>query len=298
MKIIIDERENLLWGTLLTMPIFENIQFIKQVLPLGDIILQQDDGTTISIMERKTLNDLLSSIKDGRYEEQSYRLKNTTECPIHNIIYLIEGNIHTLSIKDRRLIFSSTASLHFFKGFQVSRTNSIQESAEYILYMTDKLDRNLKKKIPLFHGSFTNTNMENILITENLKPDQTGNDEIVESQRTPDNYCSVVKKVKKDNITPDNIGEIILCQIPGISSVTAIAIMKKFSNFTHFLDELRSDPNCLNNIQCESKGKLRKINKSCIENLKKFFVALPLKNEENNTPVVLESLPMIIDENP
>ena len=54
----------------------------------------------------------------------------------------------------------------------------------------------------------------------------------------PADYCNVVKKVKKDNVTPGNIGEIILCQIPGISSITAIAIMKHFDNFPDFINKI------------------------------------------------------------
>jgi crossover junction endonuclease MUS81 len=40
------------------------------------------------IVERKTSDDLAASIRDGRYDEQKYRLKN---CGINNVIYLIEG---------------------------------------------------------------------------------------------------------------------------------------------------------------------------------------------------------------
>ena len=43
------------------------------------------------IIERKSLNDLASSIKDGRYAEQSFRLSNI-EHHNHNIVYLIEGD--------------------------------------------------------------------------------------------------------------------------------------------------------------------------------------------------------------
>ena len=46
----------------------------------------------IILIERKSLNDLESSIKDGRYSEQSIRL-NSSEIHNHNIYYLIEGNI-------------------------------------------------------------------------------------------------------------------------------------------------------------------------------------------------------------
>lgn len=262
-KILIDERENALWEKIDQMPKFETITLIKQVLPLGDIIIQQDDGTTISIIERKTLSDLLASIKDGRYEEQSYRLRHTTECSIHNIIYIIEGNMNSISMKERRVVYSSMASLHFFKGFQILHTSSPYETLEMIICMADKIYRNLKKNNILYSTSVSTSTQE----TESSQP-------------TVENYCSVVKKVKKDNITPDNIGEIILCQIPGISTITAVAIMKQFSNFTHFLEELKTNPTCLDNIYCDSKGGMRKINKSCIENLKKFFL---VENTNTNT---------------
>jgi hypothetical protein len=79
--------------------------------------------------------------------------------------------------------------------------------------------------------------------------------------------------VKKDNITPDNIGEIILCQIPGISSVTAIAIMKQFSNFPTFIEELNKNPGCLDGIVLESNGKMRKISKAVCDNIRRFLLS-------------------------
>ena len=77
-------------------------------LPIGDVIIksiiknrnsenmEMVTGTETEelIIERKSISDLLSSIKDGRYEEQSYRL-NGSQTHNHNIIYLIEGGILT-----------------------------------------------------------------------------------------------------------------------------------------------------------------------------------------------------------
>ena len=60
-------------------------------LDIGDIILYKNEKEKI-IIERKTLKDLESSLKDGRYIEQSYRLNGYT-LHNHNIIYLIEGCI-------------------------------------------------------------------------------------------------------------------------------------------------------------------------------------------------------------
>ena len=69
-----------------------------------------------------------------------------------------------------------------------------------------------------------------------------------------------------------NIGEIILSQIPGISTVSAIAVMKKFGTISNLVDSIRNDPTCLNDIVCETKGKTRKIGKNVVENILKFLV--------------------------
>ena len=41
-------------------------------------------------------------------------------------------------------------------------------------------------------------------------------------------YASVIKCCEKSNITTDNISEIMLMQIPGLSNVTAKAILCNF----------------------------------------------------------------------
>ena len=74
------------------------------------------------------------------------------------------------------------------------------------------------------------------------------------------------KKVKKENITPENIGEIFLCQIPGISSQTAVAIMKEHKTLLDLICALQENSQCLDNFIV---GK-RKISKSCVENIKVY----------------------------
>ena len=55
---------------------------------------------------------------------------------------------------------------------------------------------------------------------------------------TKKRYSEVISKVKKKNIRPDNIGEIILSQIPGISSKTSAAIMVNFFFFIRFINKI------------------------------------------------------------
>ena len=90
-------------------------------LPLGDIILMDEKENELLIIERKTLKDLSSSIKDNRYIEQSFRL-DECKVPNHNIIYLIEGNLSTFHSNyqlDKKTLWSSMFSLLYFKGFSV-----------------------------------------------------------------------------------------------------------------------------------------------------------------------------------
>ena len=145
MKVIIDERETSLHELCLNSEFLnkETIVLEKRVLQLGDILFMSDDeSTTFLCIERKSLQDLLASIKDGRYTEQSYRLTNCFPNP-HNVVYLLEGMLST--VKDKKLVISCIASLNYFKGFSVHRTISLAETAMYILCMADKMAREIKK---------------------------------------------------------------------------------------------------------------------------------------------------------
>jgi len=68
-------------------------------LKIGDVafIKTDKDGNEVDnellLFERKSLNDLAASIKDGRYSEQSFRLDGYQHVHNHNIVYIIEGDI-------------------------------------------------------------------------------------------------------------------------------------------------------------------------------------------------------------
>ncbi len=277
MKIIIDIREQKLyeqcWSIICSQTTPSSIILEKDTLDIGDILIKTDDDLDVLLIERKSLSDLISSIKDGRYEEQSYRLLNSSNFPPHSIIYLLEGRLFDIkSPVEKKTIYSAMTSLQFFKGFSIQRTSTIRETAEYILYISEKIERDFAKgKIPYY----LTQPFQKIFKKKESSDGEDSQTSDTENTIVPDtvlNYANVVKKTKKENITPENIGEILLCQIPGISSTTAIAIMKDFPDFSSFYQELTTNPDFLQNIQYDSKGKLRKINKNCIENIKKYLL--------------------------
>lgn len=237
----------------------KNISITIEDLPVGDIIICDDACIEKIIIERKSLNDLASSIRDGRYTEQSFRL-NGNPIHNHNIVYLIEGDIHRYSSKyskiSKNTLQVTTFCINYFKGFSIMKTRDILETVEYILLITDKLNREkVRANYYPNHGDQTN--------------DQT-NDPAKENVKK--RYSEVVSKVKKENIRPDNIGEIILSQIPGISSKSALAIMEKFSSLYELLTALEADGKCLDNIVIKTTKSSRRISQKIITNIKKFLL--------------------------
>jgi ERCC4-type nuclease len=258
------------------------ILLLSENLPLGDIIIGDHLGEKI-IIERKTLSDLAASIKDGRYTEQSYRL-NGIEHHNHNIIYLIEGDITKYNIfkakMDKMTLYSAMFSINYYKGFSVMRSNSMEETSLILCNMVSKM---LKSDKPAYYSNKPVKNMNDrlppIVTSEPSTEKEASTVKDVSTEDTEDpvtsskDYCGVIKKIKKDNVTQENIGEIMLCQIPSISSVTAIAILTKFATISNLIIELKKDPICLNEVSyITSSGQKRKISKTCIENVKKYLL--------------------------
>ena len=280
MLIKVDNREQDLLkqiqNLVLFIPAFKQLKVETAALPLGDIIIYDDNDEKL-VIERKCLNDLLASIKDGRYEEQSYRL-NGLNHPNHNIYYLIEGDVNKSNrFKDNNIekltLYSAMFSLNYYKGFSVMRTLSMEETAIFICNTANKLSKSEKKAY--YENKPQVNTVANIITSENGVNNLAEGvvEEAGQNLESDKDYISVVKKVKKENITPENIAEIMLCQIPGISSVTAIAIMDKFKTIPNLINEIHQNDNCLKDISYQnSKGQSRKINKTSLANIVKFLL--------------------------
>lgn len=292
MIIKIDCRESDLLNKLKSLPSKDNITILSESLPLGDIIICDNEGNELVIIERKTLKDLAASIRDGRYKEQSFRLN---ECSVHNhnIIYLIEGDIRTYkpfkgSI-DKNALLSSFVSITYYKGFSLYKTNSIEESSEWILQYAFKLhkesvDKASISKTSISKTAFYSTTIPSIISEASSKASIISEPSInseampsINSEAIPSSeaipYSLAMKRTKKNNITPNNIGEIMLSQIPNVSTEVAIVIMNKFKTIKNLVEALSTDRTILNEVTTINKnGQKRRINKTTIENIYTFLL--------------------------
>ena len=268
MLIRVDSREDALHGLFQINLVGTKHQLRSEALPVGDIILSSPDGETDYIVfERKSLADLAASIRDGRYKEQSLRLQAFPNVSNHNVVYIIEGDFARYNERFSKIgkgsLQSAMCSLNYHKGFSVVRTMSVLETYELIHNYADKLAAS-----PALYGHYHCHHD-----VGGPAQSEEGGVVVPVGACCPPPYCSVlrVKQVKCENITPQNIGEIMLCNIPGVSSKTAAAIVIKFPTLRALMEALQAggSGDCLADIRLETN---RKLSKQCIQNIYNFLM--------------------------
>jgi ERCC4-type nuclease len=262
MKLYIDNRE--------PKAIIDSLEFINnssknkitieiKSLDLGDFVLYDEiNEQAIIIIERKSLADLEASIKDGRYNEQSYRLSQNTLAN-HNIYYLIEGSIINYKNKSfKNTLYSSLFSLSYFKGFSVFNSLNAVESAEIVYSFVNKFLRE-KDKVGYYSNNNSITNNEDLEKNEDLK-----------LENKEDNYLANIKNSKKSNITRENIDILMLMQVPGVSITSATTIINTHKTINNLVNNLTKDETCLDSLKTENNN--RKISKNIIASIKLYLL--------------------------
>jgi ERCC4-type nuclease len=275
MSIEIDNREHQLINLLQQLDTTEPKKLQISTLEIGDIIICNK-----LIIERKSVADLYASILDGRYEEQGYRLSNLSTYHNHNIVYLIEGDI--ARHKQKNMLMSALFSINYYKGFSVMRTYTIQETADYIWNTFKKMTKENKSGFYNLVSAAPTPFVEDTSASASDTGKATANvDNVTDpgivtapTNATEKDYVSVVKKCKKENITENNIDEIMLCQIPGISTQSAMAIVKHLGSIREMLQKYIDNGDAIfSDIRVtQTTGKEAKLNKIVVQNLKKFLL--------------------------
>lgn len=274
MKLYIDAREpDLIISNILDLndksKLKESIKIIKTNLLLFDYLITNDEFNLENLennlenilvaIERKSENDLISSIKDGRYKEQGCRME-TLNLENNKIYYLIEETFGTGKNKEteRKIIQSALISLSYFKKFSLLFTKNKLETSYLIYKFCDKINNeniNINKNI--------NKNNKQIINLDPTNDNTCNNNEKFQKN----NYLHTIKLSKKDNITPENIDIIMLMQIPNISANIAEQIINEFKSIQNLIFSLKNDENILKNFKINE----RKISKTVIENIKLYL---------------------------
>ncbi|KAL5365992.1 ERCC4 domain-containing protein [Aspergillus floccosus] len=117
---------------------FHDARFLAQHGEEGDEVMLD------YIVERKRLDDLLGSIKDGRFHEQKFRLQRSG---MKNVIYLIEESAIAhdptsgSAQRYQDMITSAVTSTQVVNGYFVKKTKNIDDTIRYLARMTFLLNR-------------------------------------------------------------------------------------------------------------------------------------------------------------
>ena len=131
LRIIVDERERKSGIPDLLKSIGMGVEM--KTLPIGDYIVAPE-----TIVERKSIKDLMASVFDGRLYDQCARLKENFEHPI----VLVEGNVDEIEeITDNPLVFYgalSRVTLEF--KIPIIPTPSASHTAKLLVALCSKKD--------------------------------------------------------------------------------------------------------------------------------------------------------------
>ena len=211
-QIIVDSRETKLFSLLTErdLDIYkDNISIQKEQLELGDIHIIFNEITYI--YERKTVNDLMSSIKDGRYKEQKNRLLANS----FNNNYIIEGDTITSNknFKNQKTLTSVYLNSIYRDKINVFFTTNIDDTATFLLLLVSKIIE---------------------------KPENYLN----ENNKIPQDYIDVckIKSQKNKNIDKDTCYLLQLSQIPNISKEIAKKIKEIYPTMSSLIKALEEQP--------------------------------------------------------
>lgn len=238
MKLYIDCREH----QLLSLFNENSIDIIQKQLDIGDILITDDNEQVYCIIERKTVKDMIASVKDGRYKEQKLRL--LTNFNRKNILYLIEDFFSFEGLNNKRIESTIIHSL-------------FRDELKYIF------SRNLKDTFYI---------IQCIIERIRVHPEYFMNTEHGLDSDSNGGYFSLNSIKKSHNDCPESINKALYCQIPSVSSQSAGALYNHYGSFAEMIVMLKelSQEDKLKNLQT-IKVNNRKMNKNIISNIMKYL---------------------------
>ncbi len=247
---------------------FGQIPISTETLDVGDFLFKWNDKDLI-VIERKTIPDLMSSIKsDGRYREQKKRLKAATQLdPGLRVYYLIEGQLGSrptdryFTEKDRKTAYSASVNTLVRDGIPVMRTESLTDTLRTLGKIWECINKEGDKLVHL-----------DLPAAGDIGP-------VPQGQL---GYMVPIKTRRGENYSEEWCFLAQLQQIPGVSEDVAEAIGEKYPN----LPSLMSAYQALSDVkQClllfvdmplpkrkrTSTGKVRTIGPSLSEKIWKYL---------------------------
>lgn len=221
-------------------------------LDIGDIFINVCCAEGVKqeiIIERKRFDDLASSIKDGRYDEQKMRCMGyiARERDVGNdcmLMYLLEGDLtYCRNSSDANMALGAWISMEMRDRVPVVRVLNMDEGVKWLYRLCERIK---KKPGEIFKGvkplqtsvsgtgSGSNGEVKTIYLGGGAASDINTTVESGDNikQVTQAKYLGTIKTKKKENITPETCAQVMLAVIPGMTSETAKIVLDTYGGGT------------------------------------------------------------------
>lgn len=224
-------------------------EVVYENLPHGDIQIILDNEP-LFLFERKSVSDLIQSIKDGRYKNQKAILFESG-WKADQIYYIIEGQVRWDSLnQNNKSINGAIINTLLRDKIGVFFTKDVADTFNLILCMFNRIKKEPKKY--------------SVCQTE-----QNEGEKKVERQ--------IVTMSINEKTDPERCFLNQLCQIPTISEKTARSIIHKYKTFKNFIiqlsplseEDLKTELSKLQTV--DDKNKSRKISSKAIKNIIEYI---------------------------
>ncbi|KAE8452261.1 hypothetical protein EG329_000961 [Mollisiaceae sp. DMI_Dod_QoI] len=241
----------------------KGVKPIMRELKLGDILwvakmhdpgllsrrgLEGDEVMLDYIVERKRLDDLVSSIKDGRFHEQKFRLRKSG---VKNVVYLVEEITNRLDAIQNfsEAIATSIASAQVIDGYFVKKTQKMDDTIDYLTRMTKLLKQRYETKPLHLIPTDAITVGNYIPLLSHLKKKYAS----IEYHITYDAFACLGSK--SETLTLRDVFLKMLMCTRGLTGERAIELQKKWKTPIEFIEAYRDIEEKHGN---EEQGKKRK----------------------------------------
>lgn len=236
MELVVDFRESLILENLKE----KGIPFSQENLTVGDLLLKTEEKPVL-LIERKTVRDLMASLRDGRYHNQRQRWKEFLQTyPGARVALWVEGDLVGCHEDEtiKASLVNSLLRLQAIHGILVYQVRNNHQFIESLQMVRQKCEKDPSQLTQQKDTGIPSTPLD-------LKPFK-----------------------KTGELSPEIVWQGILSLIPGVSKQMATKITQVFPT----LKSLVLDPEAGSKLK-EIKINNRKISTKTIENILRLLCA-------------------------
>lgn len=210
-----------------------NVKCEVRSLSVGDVLWiakHKKTGREVTlnyVCERKRLDDLAMSIKDGRFVEQKNRLRKSG---LRNIYYLVEegglGDVERI-VEMRKAIETSISMVITVSNLFLQRFRRTDDTIEWLVTMTEILKEKYSTcRLTVLKPQTVNSQNEYLQMLENFREEFEGPDKFYECVHTVAVYQATMAKTNM--MTVKEMFILMLMLVRGISLEKAVTIQNHF----------------------------------------------------------------------